>query len=51
VYKVTYCIGTSVKFKTFETLNEACVFMKEIATGDVLEIKLEKEKIKKEDRT
>lgn len=51
MYKVTYYIGNLVKTKDFETLNDACEFVKTIAVDNVLEIKLYKEQVKKEDRT
>ncbi len=53
MYKVSYYIGggSTLAFKWFETLSEATDFAISQTRESVLEIKLYKEVIKKEDRT
>lgn len=51
MYKVTYFILNRVTFRWFDTLSEATDFSLTVPTGDVLEIKLYKDQVKKEDRT
>jgi len=52
MYKVSYYLaGTRLAFKWFPDLHEATKFSISLPAGDVLEIKLYKDQVKKEDRT